>query len=487
MSRRRRIVSLLVGICLVVGLGGQGVAQEDSLEPLLAGIVKVTTAHQHGSGIVVKINPEEIYILTAAHVVAGDSHPRIQFYQQTSGSVSSVIEPGSELGDEDRGLALLRVKQADAIPASVRALPLATQYVEVASGEPVSVLGLPREVGSWTVLHGYMAARRGRDLTFDVRVDDGASGGALVRKGEVIGLIQGRGNQFGRGNPADSLWVFLRGFGIHPEAISQDKLSAPVKEPVPQPEKPLADIQPGAPEPPTPLPPASLPPQQKINGKDGVPMILIPEGTFVSGSSRYQDNPPRNPSVRAFYMDQYEVTVEQYARFLRDTNEAERIPAGWDDVDPVAHRDRPVAGVNYYDASAYCSWAEKRLPRNNEWEKAARGTDGRLYPWGNQKPEEWMTNFNKNYCFMCNVYDDRIAPVGKFEQDKSPYGVYDMAGNVSEWVEEGVIRGGDWRTGWPGAAENMELARLWSASKMQKDPGGNPTQGFRCAQNPSFY
>jgi len=321
--RRRKIVSLLLGILLVVGSAGPGVAQEDSLEPLLAGIVKVTTAHQHGSGIVVKMNPEEIFILTAAHVVAGDLHPQIQFYQQKSGALSSDIEPGSELGDEDRGLALLRVKQSDDIPASVRFLPLATQYVEVSSGEPVSVLGLPREVGSWTVLHGYMAARRGRDLTFDVRVDDGVSGGALVRKGEVIGLIQGRGNQFGRGNPADSLWVFLRGFGIHSEAISQDKLSASVKEPVPQPEKPLADIQPSAPEPATPFPPASSPPQQ-INGKDGVPMILIPEGTFVSGSSRYQDNPPRNPSVRAFYMDQYEVTVEQYARFLRETNEAER-------------------------------------------------------------------------------------------------------------------------------------------------------------------
>jgi len=176
--------------------------------------------------------------------------------------------------------------------------------------------------------------------------------------------------------------------------------------------------------------------------------------------------------------------AEQYSKYLVSTGAPDGLPVDWDDVKPAIHGNHPVAGVNYFDASAYCDWAGKRLPSDPEWEKAARGTDGRIYPWGNERPQIGMTNFNQNHCFFCNIYDERLAPVGRCEQDRSPYGVFDMAGNVTEWVQlTGTsvthLRGGDWRT----ERRFMELSRIKTEAPHARAPGANPDQGFRCAMN----
>lgn len=157
---------------------------------------------------------------------------------------------------------------------------------------------------------------------------------------------------------------------------------------------------------------------REITGKDGAPMVFIPGGVFLQGGQGIADNRPQKVAVKPFYIDKFEVTIERYARFLNEAHEKERTPADWDEVDFDNHRSHPVAGTNYYDASSYCRWAGKRLPTNSEWEKAARGTDGRVYPWGNQEPKETMTNFNKNYCLFCNVYDEKLRPVGTFHRTK---------------------------------------------------------------------
>ncbi len=525
---------------LVLGILAFSVeAKEENTNEFLAGIVKVRTNSRSGSGIVIRIDQHAVYILTAAHVVAGDSAPQVKFFEQKMPAFRGNVEEGSELSDDERGLALLRIDRSDKLPAQIRALPLAVEHVEVVRGEDIAVLGLPREAGDWAILHGGMVTRRGRDLMFDAPIDEGVSGGAVLRNGQVIGLVQGRGSQFGRGNPADSLWAFVRGLGVQPEpgwhkessskgqkivnnaadpgkgithkmekspsglsgetpsqsfkgSSTADELHLKKKEEFENTAKPiLKDVQEersqGLPRPkhmakvPAPSMPRRL--EREIVGKDGGVMVLIPDGGFTSGSPGNKDNPPRQLYIKNFYIDKFEVTVGQYHKFLEKMKPSTRTPADWDKINLTVHHKHPVAGVNYYDADAYCRWAGKRLPTHGQWEKAARGTDGRSYPWGNTPPDESMTNFNKNYCFFCNVYDEKISPVGTFEKDKSPFGVYDMAGNVSEWVQGGKRRGGDWRTGWPGAEDSMALMRIWDTGKTARNPGGNPDQGFRCAMD----
>lgn len=164
-------------------------------------------------------------------------------------------------------------------------------------------------------------------------------------------------------------------------------------------------------------------------GKDGAPMVLVPAGEFTMGSS--EDRPSHQVYLDAFYMDRFEVTTSRYARFLQATRR--KPPEHWNQVNVVNHGDRPVIGVDWYEANAYCRWSGKRLPTEAEWEKAARGTDGRKYPWGDQPPTPKTANFGK--CCDWKGYVS-LAPAGSLKAGKSPYGIYDMAGNVYEWVAD---------------------------------------------------
>ena len=225
-------------------------------------------------------------------------------------------------------------------------------------------------------------------------------------------------------------------------------------------------------------------------------MVLIPAGEFTMGSQDgdADERPAHKVQVNAFSMDVYEVTVRQYAEFLRA--EGFHSPLDWKTMNQPTHQKYPVANVDWADAAAYCKWAGKRLPTEAEWEKAARGTDGRLYPWGNDPPTPLHANYGKtgshNY--------EALAPVGTFENGKSPYGIYDMAGNVWEWVSdwydtdyyknspqqnpEGpptggfkVIRGGAWNT----SARNLRSSdRYWDPPSFRS----LYFPGFRCVKNP---
>ena len=156
------------------------------------------------------------------------------------------------------------------------------------------------------------------------------------------------------------------------------------------------------------------------------PMAPVPAGEFTMGSSTgdSDEQPERKVYVDAFMMDKYEVTVEQYAAFLQA--KGVEPPADWKIMNQTAHQKRPAANMDSVDAALYCKWVGKRLPTEAEWEKAARGTDGRMYPWGNDAPTPLHANFGKT---DWNNHAT-LAPVGSFEQGKSPYGLYDMAGNI---------------------------------------------------------
>jgi formylglycine-generating enzyme required for sulfatase activity len=167
-------------------------------------------------------------------------------------------------------------------------------------------------------------------------------------------------------------------------------------------------------------------------------MAWIPDGAFMMGTQEgaAKGKPVHQVYLFAFYMDMYEVTTGHYAQFLAaiGAGHPELVPMLWEQVMLRADGDRPVIGVTWKAAEMYCAWTAKRLPTEAEWEKAARGTDGRTYPWGNEKPAFKLANYDKSV--YANIYSDGLRPVGSYEAGRSPYGVYDMAGNAAEWVSD---------------------------------------------------
>lgn len=170
---------------------------------------------------------------------------------------------------------------------------------------------------------------------------------------------------------------------------------------------------------------------------DLVPMITIPAGEFLMGSpeekGRADERPLRSVYLDPFVIDQVEVTNERYLAFVKATGH--RTPPNPYGTGPLLSikgiEHLPVVQTTWYDAKAYCAWAKKRLPTEAEWEKAARGTDGRLYPWGNEPPTATRANFDREW-----EEEKTLHPVGSLPGGDSPYGVKDMAGNAREWVSD---------------------------------------------------
>jgi formylglycine-generating enzyme required for sulfatase activity len=235
-----------------------------------------------------------------------------------------------------------------------------------------------------------------------------------------------------------------------------------------------------------------------IIGGDGREMVLIPAGPFTMGGGPegdFDEQPQREIYLDAFYMDKYEVDNANYRRFVKMTKRHEQfIPVFEDDVNLLMGDQQPAVGVTWLDAQAYCQWAGKRLPTEAEWEKAARGTDGREYPWGDQFDPRFANGNGEEDGYKYT------APVKSFEEGRSPYGLYNMAGNASEWVN-------DWYDQFyyktapfkdPKGPETGKVLvyRGGSFNNSQKDlraskrfGGGHPeradsTIGFRCARDP---
>ena len=151
------------------------------------------------------------------------------------------------------------------------------------------------------------------------------------------------------------------------------------------------------------------------------------------GKGRADEWPQRSVYLEAFAIDQVEVTNERYMAFVTTTGH--RNPPNPYGTGPLLSANGieqfPVVQTTWYDAKAYCAWAKKRLPTEAEWEKAARGTDGRLFPWGNEPATSKRANFDREWEDEKTLY-----PVGSLPDGDSPYGVKDMAGNAREWVSD---------------------------------------------------
>lgn len=210
----------------------------------------------------------------------------------------------------------------------------------------------------------------------------------------------------------------------------------------------------------------------------------IPAGDFLMGDSQSKDSPVHKIYLDAYRMDVYEVTNEQYRNFVNATGHAP--PRYWGD--PRYNSDHlPVVGVTWNDAQAYCAWKGKRLPTEAEWERAARGAQSHLYPWGD--------TFDAGRTNTRESNNRQPLAVGSYPSGRSPEGLYDMSGNVWEWCQDWyrksyyrnslsknptgpdkgdkrVIRGGGW------SAPQVDMAQRHGES-----PGKTyPSLGFRCAR-----
>jgi len=165
---------------------------------------------------------------------------------------------------------------------------------------------------------------------------------------------------------------------------------------------------------------------------DGAEMVFVPAGEFTMGSDVLDEQPEHTIYLDAYWVDKYEVTNRLYRRCydVKGCQAPLSIKANQDSAyfENTAFDQYPVNHITWELADQYCRWAGKRLPTEAEWEKAARGVDGRMFPWGNEwDPSRVNSLFNNLYATL---------PVGSFPDGASPYGAYEMAGNVWEWVAD---------------------------------------------------
>ena len=241
-------------------------------------------------------------------------------------------------------------------------------------------------------------------------------------------------------------------------------------------------------------------------GLDGAPMVLIPAGPFTMGGHDGLPNerPEHTVTLDAYYIDRYEVTLTLYRKFLEEAKHES--PPTWDDEAATSVGDRPAVGMRWESAAAYCRWAGKRLPTEAEWEKAARGIDGRRYPWGEMQPFIDIANYNRGMWVseaitlvaVTSGLEGMSVRHGLKEGGKSPFGLSHMAGNAAEWVadwygrdyyqtspgknpsgpvtgEKRVLRGGSW-------ADLPSALRVTARFSAQPAGAARPI-GFRCAMD----
>lgn len=236
----------------------------------------------------------------------------------------------------------------------------------------------------------------------------------------------------------------------------------------------------------------------RVMAGDGAPMVLIPEGHFDMGTrleiGEFDERPMRRIYLKSYYIHIHEVNNERYQRFVRATGRRKQdVMVFFDDLAELMGPEQPAVGVSWIDADAYCRWAGGRLPTEAEWERAARGEDQRMWPWGNE--------FRKGYANLRGNEDgyQYTASVESFEPGRSPYGLYHMAGNLSEWVsdwydeffyKEGQVtlpkgpahgkakvhRGGSWND----ALNGIRTTKRGAISPERSDA----IVGFRCAADP---
>ena len=394
-----KIVFLTTVLCLLSTSFVQQDLWAQGSEDLKRGVVKITARGEGqqpkvGTGVVVRVDRDAAYIVTAAHVIEGDFNPIVTFFPNPQQPLVAQVV-GIQAGDQ-HGLAALRV--AGPVPDGVVALPLDVT-TKVAGGESLTFIGFPRILPSWTISMGTLSGMQGPTLAFQALVEEGHSGGPLLLNGQVIGVVSDTRGRLGYAVPASILAVALRGWRIDPRASE------------------------------------SMVPQEKI-GSDGVPMVLIRSGRIptkmvaVYGGGRAEEvqGPARSVYLADdLYVEKTLVTNARYRRFVETTGGMP--PSALMEEGASFDPDGPVEDVTWHDAVAYCRWARKRLPTEDEWEKAAHDTKGRFL---NDRVYEWTASTYQEGRWSTSTSDDQTRKV--IRGSLQALGIHDAIGDLDYQV-----------------------------------------------------
>ena len=283
--------ALLGFLILMLGVDlfhAAGIRAED-VARLQSGVVKIIAKPPQGTtnvgtGFIVRLETNAAYIVTAAHVVAGDAHPKVEFFTKRNMPVTVEVL-GLEGDDEVRGLALVVVRGMENLPKGIMALSLAAT-ARLSGGEDILVIGFPRNAGPWALIKGNISSRQGRDIFFSPSVDSGHSGGPVFHSGKVVAVVDAGSQSVGRGVTVRSVQDYIEGFGIATQESTSSTSMAIESSP-----PPAATAKPE---------PRPMTQDRKITGKDGAPMVLIPVGQFWVGSPDGEGDKDEHASLGLF-------------------------------------------------------------------------------------------------------------------------------------------------------------------------------------------
>ena len=269
-SHTGNVIWCLISLISVFVLGSIVFAQ--NLDATKGGVVKIITkTGQVGTGFIVRVEPEVVYIITAAHVIAGDNQPEVEFFTKNAVSVKPAktlgsVLPGAQVVDDHRGLAVVVVRGSENIPDDLRVMVFESPTHLVSGGEEALVIGHPGGGGDWAIVRRDISNRVVHDIMLDPGVASRYSGGPIVVDAKVVGMVMSNRGEFGLGITHNRMLNYLEGIGIKPgsviDSVNGGSASAFDAKLIPTP---------------TPLP-------QTETGNDGAHMVLVPAGEFMMGS-----------------------------------------------------------------------------------------------------------------------------------------------------------------------------------------------------------
>lgn len=446
-----RCISGVSGV-VIVFLCTCNIALAQDINTLRSGIVKLVATvdgrQKTGTGFIVQHKAGNTLIVTAAHVVEGDKFPKAEFYARRNDPIETEVLYIE--GGDRRGIALLKLRNTAELPQNVVALPFGS-LEGMQDGEDLMTIGFPSGGGSWDVLKISITSREGRDLLLSGDLEEGNSGGPILKQGKVIGLVTST-DQRGQAIPAQIVTMTLQGWGVTIAAGNKDVTTSTTTSKKPTTETPFL-IEPD--------------------------MVRIPSGTFMMGSPETEvghlghEGPQHQVTIAPFVISRTEISVGQFRQFVQDQDyhqgkdyrttaeqngkgcwvwntkkkQEEKLPQRyWKNPGFEQSNNHPVVCVSWDDAQAYVVWLSHRtglnyrLPTEAEWEYAARAGTRTAHFYQADRQCDYANGAGQEAksiaSFLANCADGYVytASVARFRPN--PFDLFDMLGNVMEWTQD---------------------------------------------------